>query len=281
MNHPVVASILVLTEDSAPRAESVVRKLVEKLLRYLESRCDPQRIRFEPIDPETRPLMSANQWAGSDQKRYIVRTRLHRIIAAKLVDPTGFVFQHIDADRRWTDRERDPSTNVAHLGRLLTHVRRELTDRFQPAKTRPPRRARKAIDTMSAAEIDASVQRCLARFIPLVPYWEIEAWLYQNIRRAAELCPGPPRCTRQPSCHSKLAEWQDDRGALDEVEDPSEALCLGKQHNEELVQSLPIKLVVDAGKSLATVVSAIYDCDDLLDAIRRTHTDEPTPCSPT
>jgi hypothetical protein len=117
----------------------------------------------------------------------------------------------------------------------------------------------------------------MTRYLCLLPHWEIESWLYQNTERAAPLCPGPPRCRREPACRDRLDEWRKNREALDEVAHPSDQLCLGKRHNSELVHAYPTAAVVAAGKSLAAAVDAMLACDDLLHAIQRTHETPLTP----
>lgn len=52
---------------------------------------------------------------------------------------------------------------------------------------------------------------------------------------------------------------------------PAALPCVGKRHNLELVQGLPVAEVYEAGKSLAAVLDALFGCEALLHAIERTY----------
>lgn len=273
MSRSAVASVLVLGEDSSAQAGKVLETLIKHIFRDLDPGCDPERFRFEPANDDARKLLAANQWAGDKlgNDRYIARTRLHRLIAATLIRDDGFVLHHVDADRTWGERQRRPSVNAAHLEEhIVAHVGRELEVHYRGPPV-PRRRARTTVERLSEAEIEARVGEHMSRFIRVIPHWEIEAWLYQHTDRATALCPGEPRCTRSPSCHDKLAAWRDDRGALDEVEHPSDQLCLGKRHNEALVRGFPTHEVLGAGKSFAALAHDMLGCTALLHALERTH----------
>lgn len=107
----------------------------------------------------------------------------------------------------------------------------------------------------------------MMRYIRLVPYREIEAWLYQNTRVATRLCQANPACRGAHT--AKIESWAADRGLLDEIERPAKELCFAKKHNSELAQGYPTADVVAAGKSLA----AAYDA--LLHALQRTYETSP------
>jgi hypothetical protein len=106
----------------------------------------------------------------------------------------------------------------------------------------------------------------LTKLVFLVPYYSIEAWLFQNTERAARLCPGAPTC--RLGCADKLARWRDDRGALDEVLTPKQELCLGNQHNAELAgPGYPLDEVLRANKSLYDTWQALTCCTPLVAAL--------------
>ncbi len=237
-------SILVLTEDTGKGAFSTVEGLTKKLLVHLEERCQTHRISFEPANDDMRSLLASTNFANRRDPR---RRRLYQIIAAQLRLEDGFVVHHVDADRTWEDRKRKPSTNAAA-------VRTEIVDHV---------RALYRLNGLDEAEIDA----ILTRFFRLVPYWEIEAWLYQNTERALSFCQHRPTCR----CPDLLESWRSDRALLDEQPHPSDLLCFGKRHNDDLVQGFPTAEVVAAGKSLAAAVETMLACDTLLHAIERTY----------
>lgn len=272
MTRAPVASILILTEDGSNHASATIEMLVRELLRHCSPGIRVDRLDFEPANEDARKLLAGNQFP--DAKKYIERTRLHQTIADKLVAEDGFVFQHIDADRRWKERERNPSVNLANLERhILIPVRRLVDARYRGSSPRPRRRKALQTNGLTEAELTSKVNERMTRYIRLVPYREIEAWLYQNTRVATRLCQANPRCRGVHA--TQLAAWAADRGALDEVEHPSDALCFGKHHNSELVRGYPTAEVVAAGKSLAAAVDAMLGCDALLHAIQRTYETSP------
>lgn len=245
-------SVLVLTEDGSPHAAQTLELLVKKMFRHLDSNCDNHRIRFEPGNDQAREILTANQFKNPRHRHLRL---LYGYIATQLVLPNHFVFHQVDADRRWSDRKRKPSENAAAVERdILAHVRLRLRGENLP---------------------DAEIDRLLTRYFSIVPYWELEAWLYQNTERALTLC----RRTAECRCPTLLAEWQADRSRLDDVAHPSDQLCLGKRHNDALLAGYPTTDVIAANTSLAATINALLECPALLDAIERTYnpTLDPTP----
>ncbi|WP_293272466.1 hypothetical protein [Nannocystis sp.] len=58
------------------------------------------------------------------------------------------------------------------------------------------------------------------------------------------------------------------------------ALCLGKRHNDTLLEGYPTADVVAANTSLAAAVNTLLACDALLRAIERTYEYLPDPGTP-
>jgi hypothetical protein len=165
---------------------------------------------------------------------------------------------------------RNPSANIKNLEKhIVFYVRQGLESYYRGSISKPRRRHRKPSAVITEAELNELVRERMTRYIRIVPYWEIEAWLFQNAERAASFCPGQ-RCKYEGRCRSKLDTWRSDRGALDEVEHPSDELCFGKRHNEDLAQRYPMAEVVAAGKSLAGAVEAMLGCDALRGVLERT-----------
>jgi hypothetical protein len=245
-----VFSVLVLTEDGSARASVTLELLVKKLFRYLDPKCATQRIEFDPSDNEdAREVLTANQF--KNPAHHYIR-QLHGYIATQLARPDHFVVHHVDADRKWSERDRKPSENIQSVERdILAHVRLRLRARF------------------SEAEIDG----LLSRYFSLVPYWELESWLYQNTDRALKLCRHAAGCR----CPELLARWRADRSELDDVPHPSDQLCLGKRYNDALLEGYPTADVIAANTSLAAALSNLLKSDALLHAIERTYQYLPDP----
>ncbi len=240
-------SVLILTEDGGPNgtnAFKTIEALTKKLLRYLVKGCDPDKLDFPPlIDEDVRLILVGNAYTGRRDPR---RRKLHQIIATQLRLDDGFVVHHFDGDRRWEDRdEKAPLDAKPVQTEILKHVRVI----FEQQR-------------LSATEIDAM----LRRYLRLVPYREIEAWLYQNTETARAFSCRRAHC----DCTSKLDQWRADRTLLDEVPKPPAALpCVGKLHNLALVTGLPVKEIDAANKSLTATLNAMRGCDALIDTLER------------
>lgn len=245
-------SVLVLTEDGGKDGKSAfetVTALTKKLLTYLDPGCETHRIAFEPANDDAREVLVANQYTNRRDPR---RRRLYQVIAAQLRLGDGFVVHHFDSDRTW--RERDPEHPLE-----AKPVQKEILDHVR-------------VLLASRGVSDVEIDEMLGRYFRLVPYREIEAWLYQNTVKARPLACGLPPC----GCIQQLENWRADRGLLDEDADPPAALpCVGKRHNLALVTGFPVAEVYAAGKSLAAALDAMLGCDALLHAIQRTYESAP------
>lgn len=249
-----VLSILALTEDGGKDGKvafETVSILTKRLLRHLDDRCQTQRIAFEPATDAARQVLIANNYTNRRDPR---RRQLYQLIAAQLRLGDGFVVHHFDADRTWGERDRDAPLDAKPVQtEILAHVRALL--------------ALKGVT-------NEAVEAMLERYLRLVPYREIEAWLYQNTERARALACGHTDC----GCLVRLDAWRDDRGLLDEVLDPPTALrCIGKRHKHDLAAGVPVAAVYRADKSLTASVDAMLACDALLHALERTYSSDPTP----
>lgn len=116
---------------------------------------------------------------------------------------------------------------------------------------------------------DASaVQSRLDRICAVTPFYSIEAWLYQNTTCARELC--ERGCGR----HLELIErWERDRGLLDELTRPKQALCIGGRENAELAEGFTAALadaLYELGKSFHETVERLERCPGIRDALRET-----------
>jgi hypothetical protein len=108
----------------------------------------------------------------------------------------------------------------------------------------------------------------LKRLRLLVPFYSIEAWLYQNTREAARRCE-EEGCKQ---CRPKLEEWAQGRASLDEVPRPKEVLCLRDKYNAHLASSgFPADEVYAADASFAHAVEGLLDCSEFTSALERTY----------
>jgi hypothetical protein len=100
----------------------------------------------------------------------------------------------------------------------------------------------------------------LQRLFPIVPFYSIEAWLYQHTAVAICLC----RDKYQGRDVGRFEAWRQDRTALDDVEKPKETVCLKSSHNLECAGSgYPAQEVFDAGRSYTECVIRLRECTEL------------------
>jgi hypothetical protein len=247
---------MVLTEDAAKDAYDTVRALAREMLKLLVPSVQTDRISFKPLEDENaRRAMHANLWKSTrplDQPsiRLLIRT-----IVTELLKQNGFVLYHIDGDRPWAEHALSDNVRQFHE-RMIPPIKAALRHEL----------GKQQVSESTQAER-------LKRLRLLVPFYSIEAWLYQNTREAIRLCV-EEGCGQ---CSPKLEAWRQSRASLDEVPQPKETLCLRDRHNEHLARSgFPSIEVFEAGASFSHAVTNLLDCTELLDALERTSAPAPS-----
>lgn len=237
-------TIYLFTEDSAADAQEVIEAIVRSLIRHLgnERGCpiDLRRVRFIGLQSGIWQNAKGNRWKALQRRD---RISIHRDIAGRVATSNALVIFHCDGDVVWENRRA--SANVAAFEGI-----------------------RAGIQSYSEALCyDAEqVARLLSRVVPLIPFWEIESWLYQNTRAALEACETASFRADVPVFES----WSRDRALLDEVESPKDTVSLGARANLRLAtQQYPVAEVVAAGKSLAAALDALRACSDLMPALEQ------------
>ncbi|MEQ1507908.1 MAG: hypothetical protein ABMB14_37110 [Myxococcota bacterium] len=253
MTQPAL-SVLVLTEDGSDDAHATLVALLKKLLRRVDDACRTDRIRFDPQGEAERRYTVANAWKGdgpSDRaSRAAARFRLidlYRTIATRLLeqDPPGFVVFHLDGDTTWSNRHT--SENVQKFSARIVHHVELLVEQ------RDPTRAASAMD----------------RLLPLVPFYSIEAWLYQNLSEMRGLCAalGDP-----PELVAQIGAWTTDRASLDEVAKIKDQCRLSDRHNRRLAEAAwPAADAEGAGRSFHAAVVRFRGSAELRTALAATH----------
>lgn len=261
---PPLLSLLVLTEDSAADAHDVMVALVKKMLWLLDPHYRSHLVAFRPADDAQRKVMQGNRWKSRNPRDRARIVLLGRAIAALLLqeEVPGFVLFHIDGDVPWSRRAE--SDNVQQFdGFLRDYVLPALGNALraqQHERGDPPREEQLATSTDAA----------LKRLFLVVPFYSIEAWLYQNTTEARRLCAEAESCGMHLDV---IGRWEVSRGELDELDKPKGQLCLGASHNLVLAeQGFPAQRAFDAGKSFTAAVVRLLECDDLTAALARTRT---------
>lgn len=167
--------------------------------------------------------------------------------------PNSFVLFHIDGDRPW--RERHTSENTEKFQKFRATLP-QVADRGRANNPRP--------SVNVGAHNESPPELHLEHLLLICPFRSVEAWLYQNIRVALDLC------TREhKGAHvAKLQGWEEQRAELDELPAPEKALCLGKMFNLELAtRGFPARAAYDVKKSFAESVDRLRDCAALVEAL--------------
>lgn len=237
------ASVLLLTEDSARDALETVKAIVHRAFGLLVDGYQSHRVAFEPPQAVLLNVLRANRWKEfrKDERLRNAYLDLLRTIATTLLQHNGFVVFHFDGDRRWSECET--SENAAKFERLI----------------------RLPVQQILVSKVaDPAVP--LARLFVLVPFYSIEAWLYQNTRRAIALC----RAHHGGADVARFEEWSVHPEALDEVVQVKTTTCLGAEHNLVLARDLDAGHVYGVGKSFAASVDRMLNCTALTAALLRT-----------
>jgi hypothetical protein len=244
-------SFLVLGEDSAGDAHETLVALAKKIFRLVDDSYDWQQIRFEPPEsPGARAALRGNLWKSENPKDYADRRALIGYIATKLLEgETTFVLYHIDGDRAWADREE--SENVRKFRAFIeTDVRQFVEHRR--------RQMGRAVDG----------EFSLAQLLLMVPFYSLEAWVFQSTQLGRRLCQEHEGCNGD---HVELFEaWEADRTALDEVRKPKEQVCFKGQHNHRLAEALDVDTVYYAERSLHDTVEDFMRREPLVRALALT-----------
>jgi hypothetical protein len=245
-----ILSVMVLTEDSGSGAYTTIRALAKEMLKLLVPSTQTDRVGFIPLeDANAQRVMHGAIWKSTAAVDEHDLRLLRRTIVTELLKPDGFVMYHIDGDRVWADHsssENDRKFRERMRAPIEAALRQELTKRQVPETLHSER---------------------MKRLCLVMPFYSIEAWLYQNTREALRLCV-EEGCKQ---CRPKLEKWLLSRASLDEVHQPKEELCLRDKYNAHLAStSFPADEVYEADASFTHAVDGLLDCDDLTTALKRT-----------
>ncbi|MCY3020271.1 MAG: hypothetical protein NTW87_14730 [Planctomycetota bacterium] len=245
---PTDLTILVLSEDSAKDCHPTLKALLLHMLKLVDPASRPGRVAIEPVDDLHKPVVSANLWRSTNQKDRQRIVELVRYIGTTLA--TGkFVVFHADGDHVWSERK---SAGIeGQFAKLIAEkVERVLREQAKPVMD----------GRMTASD-------GIKNLVLIVPFYSVEAWLYQNTKAAIALCHKHYRGKDA----GQFAKWENNRGALDEVAKVKESVCLGAKHNAELAEDpFPAKAVYDVKKSFEAAVGRLTQCAPLVTALAKT-----------
>jgi hypothetical protein len=218
----------IFTEDGYD-SQSTIEAILKRLFVAAFGPVNTSAVQFHAARPLHRKMLSGNSWQSSSRQDQRLKTDLINEIANLTKMANTFVVFHYDGDRPWAAKHS--AVLPAKFDELTALIRSQHRD----------------------------AQR---RIIPLVPFYAMESWVYQDIEG----------CRRNGGNEVMLSNWSADRGALDEVVRPHLEMPFGKKNNAELAKGLTnavVSEVVAAQKSLAAAVSAVRQCSDLRLALER------------
>lgn len=237
--------VALLSEDRSEGTWRGLKAVLLKLLRRFEDDGYTQRVDIQPADANVRPVVIANRWRSTSPKDQAAKRELWRYVARKISEPKGFVVFHYDGDERWSRRA---------LSKARAQFDREIRTRVA--------------QVLSGSNLtQQEITRRMARLIECVPFYSTEAWLYQATERAKALCEAHHRGEHV----GQLDAWAADRTLLDDVLKPKDECCLQDEYNEDLGRHVPVRDVVETGRSMTWFVWSLYACGELHDAIDLIH----------
>lgn len=170
-----------------------------------------------PVQPEVR---SPATFAGNHAYE---RKKLVEFARDLADDLTVFdlVVVYLDGDEPWTGRTEE----------------------------RRARRLLRALPDAALGVLEARARRPRGRAAAVIPYYEVEAWLYQNFDALLALAPGDPRVL------AFVDRYRGDRAAIDEI--PSVKRVHGVREYDRLAEAYPAGEVEAAGASFAAAIATI------------------------
>lgn len=254
--------IFVLTEDTSKDARATVEALVRKMLPLVVPNCRVHdRVAFFPTDPREQEAMHGEAWKSEHQRHHEARVRLQRYIARRLCESQTFVVFHVDGDTPWEQRQQ--SENHRKFDWFVIKIKQsaEAGQRRVQASRRAPSQ-----DVKPNAEPD------LDNFIRLMPFYTLEAWLYQNLQGIVDIC----RKQHDGKHVDAAREWENRRHEMDEIVKPADHFCVAKMHNHELAnRGFPAQKAYDVQKSFFENVERMKTCSKLVAALRDAAIDAP------
>jgi hypothetical protein len=259
MAEPAVLSLVILTEDSGKDGRATVEALAKRMLHLVVPGYGSHRVQIVPRDLREEEAMRGNVWKtdGKNPQEYDRRVRLFRYIARQLSLPGTFVLFHIDGDRPWN--ERHTSENLEKFERLVRARLPQVVDRGRVNSAKAK--------THALADAEPPPTMRLEHLILICPFRSIEAWLYQNMAVALDIC----HREHQGAHSAELQAWEERREEIDELRAPEKSICLSKGFNLELAtRGFPAQAAYDVRKSFAASVDRLSGCEALRSALELT-----------
>jgi hypothetical protein len=234
-----IVTITVLSEDGSPSGQSTVLKFIKRAAVSVCATCQPQNLKCEPREETLqKQTISGNLWKCEKPQDHAKIVQLKQYLATRLGKANSLVFYHFDGDVPWNKRESCENKDK---------FQRKIIDGVTQLLAKPPC----AIGTARSKE---QVDDCISRLVVVVPFYSIEAWLFQNTDQLIENC--RKKCRSRHQKHKRvLLSWADNPKVLEELDKPKEQYCLKATKNRELAEtSFPWPKLESVGKSYSAFV---------------------------
>jgi hypothetical protein len=245
-------------EDGSSHALKVLERIAKKMLKQVDPKVQTHKLSFDILQA-SRKCAKPSDWGSQKQCRYQDKVALQRSVASALAQKQVVLF-HYDGDVAWSCKDNAHNAKTFDA-EIRAKVRATLATRNVGVFRSQGRSAPRA-----TSRTEDEVNQLLTRLVDVVPYYSIEAWLYQNTRDAIALCDN--HCNGADV--GQFKRWAADRSLLDEVERPKDNIRLGSRFNEQLASGIPAEDVLAVGKSWAAVVERLRNCEALRCDLRKT-----------
>lgn len=229
--------VLIISEDRGKDSFAVFKNLISSILKNIIPDFQSQLIEYIEIDAKHSGVLSGNKWRQRrprDRKLTAMIHNFKRELIQYLLEGPAFIFWHIDGDMRWCDfTQKGNCTNLEQLNSFLAPIESELESYRSNSSTKLPKN----------------------KVLKLLPFYSIEAWLYQNSTTLQNIKGDTS------DIHAKSPS------DFDEILKVKDSFNIKDEYNLQLSKSFPFQKVYALGKSFHRTVEELKDASGFLDTV--------------
>lgn len=230
--------VLIITEDTGKDSFEVLKNLVNSILKNILDDYQSHLIEFKQVERAYNSALSGNRWKQEkphkDPKLARAVTAFKKYLAQHIMKKNAFVFWHIDGDIKWSQftggKECD---NIKRLNSFIEKV----------------------LMGIAIHKKDQAPPRPDSHFLKLLPFYSIEAWLYQNSTALQAINEDTSDIQAVPP------------SGLDDILKVKVDFKIKAKYNLQLSKSFPFQKVYALEKSFHHTVEEIKDASGFLDTV--------------